>query len=164
MKTIRLTALLIIFLAGILNAQSIQSGIAITAVTPVGNFSDAVGTGYGGVFMAKLGLPLLDVTGSVEYLNFSEKEAGNLKLSSTMWSINAGARLSVFLFISAGAEIGNYWVTVKSDNGTNESDNTENKVSFTPLISAQIGMFEGSLRYSIIEDASFFSIRAGIYF
>lgn len=164
MKKIRLTAHLIIFLVGILNAQSIQSGIAVTAVTPVGNFSDAVGTGYGGVFMAKLGLPLLDVTGSVEYLNFSEKETGNIKLSSTMWSINAGARLSIFLFISAGAEIGNYWVTVKADDGTNQSDNTENKVSFTPLISAQIGMFEGSLRYTIIEDASFFSIRAGIYF
>lgn len=164
MKKIRLTAHLIIFLVGILNAQSIQSGIAVTAVTPVGNFSDAVGTGYGGVFMAKLGLPLLDVTGSVEYLNFSEKETGNIKLSSAMWSINAGARLSIFLFISAGAEIGNYWVTVKADDGTNQSDNTENKVSFTPLISAQIGMFEGSLRYTIIEDASFFSIRAGIYF
>jgi hypothetical protein len=32
-------------------------------VTPAGNFSDLVGTGYGGVFMAKFGLPILDVTG-----------------------------------------------------------------------------------------------------
>jgi hypothetical protein len=164
MKTIQLVALLIIFLVTISDAQSIQSGIAVTAVTPVGNFSNAVGTGYGGVFMAKLGLPLLDVTGSVEYLSFSEKETGNLKLSSTMWGINAGARLGVFLFISVGAEIGNYWVTVKTDDGTNQIDNTENKISFTPLISAQISMFEGSIRYSIIEDARFFSIRAGIYF
>lgn len=164
MKKITLIIFSTIFFAAISNAQSISSGIAATAVTPVGNFSDAVGTGYGGVFMAKLGLPLLDVTGSVEYLSFSEKEAGNLKLSSTMWSINAGARISVFLFVSAGAEVGNYWVTVTADDGTNKNDNTENKVSFTPLILAQIGMFEGSIRYSIIEDASFFSIRAGIYF
>jgi hypothetical protein len=42
----------------------------------------------------------------VEYLRFSENEIAGAKLSSTMWSLNAGARISVLPFISAGAEIG----------------------------------------------------------
>ena len=146
------------------NAQSIESGLAAAAVTPSGNFSDLVGTGYGGVFMAKLGVPLLDVTGSVEYLNFSEKDVANLKYSSYMWGINAGARISIFPYISAGAELGNYWITVTTDNGSNKNTSTENKIAFTPLIAANIGVFEGSIRYAIISDASFISIRAGIYF
>ncbi|OGU27707.1 MAG: hypothetical protein A2057_02545 [Ignavibacteria bacterium GWA2_35_9] len=164
MKRFQYIIILIIFLASISKAQSIESGIGVSLNTPAGNFSNVVGTGYGGAFMAKLGLPLIDVTGSVEYINFSEKDVANLKYSSYMWSINAGARISVFPFISAGAEIGNYWITVTADNGTVKGDNTENKVAFTPLIAAQIGMFEASLRYSLISDASFISIRAGIYF
>jgi hypothetical protein len=164
MKRLVYSTLLIISFVYTSNAQSIEGGIAATAATPAGNFSDLVGTGYGGVFMAKVGIPLLDVTGSVEYINFSEKDVANLKYSSYMWSINAGARISVFLFISAGAELGNYWITVTADNGTNKSSNTENKVAFTPLIAAKIGMFEGSIRYAVISDASFISIRAGIYF
>jgi hypothetical protein len=146
------------------NAQSIKSGIAVTAVTPAGNFSDLVSTGYGGAFMVKIGIPVIDVTGSVEYLKFSEKEVGPLKLSSAMWSINAGARISVFPFISAGAEVGNYWVTVTTKSGSNEIDSKENKIAFTPLIAANFSMFEASIRYAIISDASFISIRAGIYF
>ena len=81
-----------------------------------------------------------------------------------MWSVNAGARISVLPFLSAGAEIGNYWITVTADNGIVKGDNTENKFAFTPLIAAQFSMFEASLRYAIISDASFISIRAGIYF
>ena len=164
MKNLQLIFLFVIFSMGISNAQFIKSGIAFTVVTPAGTFSDLVGTGYGGVFMVKFGLPVLDVTGSVEYLNFSEKGEDNVKFSSTMWSINAGARISLFLFISAGAEIGNYWVTITRKDGSGESDNTENKISFTPLIAAQISMLEASIRYSLINDASFFSIRVGLYF
>lgn len=164
MKKFLLPALFILSFSTFSNAQSISSGIAFTAVTPAGNFADAVGTGYGGVFMAKIGLPIVDVTGSVEYLNFSEKENGLVKVSSYMWSINAGARISVLPFISAGAELGNYWITVTSNTPTGESDATENKVGFTPLVAASFTMFEVSLRYAILSDASFIAIMAGIYF
>jgi hypothetical protein len=159
-----LTILITILLMNTSSAQFIESGIAVTAVTPMGDFSDVVSTGFGGVIMAKFGLPVLDITGSAEYLSFSEKEVGSVKFSSTMWSINAGARISIFPFISAGAELGNYWIKATTDDGTGESDNTENKVAFTPLIAAQFSMFEASIRYALIEDASFFAIRAGIYF
>jgi hypothetical protein len=159
-----LTVIITVLLMNVSNAQFIESGIAITAVTPMGDFSDLVGTGYGGVFMAKFGLPVLDVTGSVEYLSFSENEVESVKSSSTMWSINAGARISLFPFISAGAEIGNYWITVTYDDGTTESNATVNKVAFTPLIAAQFSMFEASVRYAFIDKASFLAIRAGIYF
>ncbi len=164
MKKFLVTLFLIVSLVSITNAQFLESGIAVTLVSPVGNFSDAVGTGYGGVFMAKFGLPILDITGSIEYLRFAENEIANSKISSTMWSINAGARMSVFPFISAGAELGNYWITVTTDDGTGESDNAINKIAFTPLIAAQISILEASIRYALIKDASFFSIRAGIYF
>ena len=164
MKKIYFTILLSFLLINISNAQSLKSGIAVTAVTPTGNFADAVGTGYGGVFMVKLGLPVIDVTGSVEYLNFSEKETANVKASSNMWSINAGARISVFPFISAGAELGNYWITTTVDAGNGDKDNSENKVAFTPLLAANFSMFEVSVRYAIISDVGFFSLRAGIYF
>jgi len=164
MKKLLLTVFLIISLVNVNKAQFLESGIAVTMVTPVGDFSESVGTGFGGVFMAKFGLPILDITGSVEYLRFSEKEEGSIKSSSNMWSINAGARISVFPFISAGAEIGNYWITVTAKNGNGESDNTETKIAFTPLIAIQISILEGSIRYSIIKDASFISFRAGIYF
>ena len=158
------TVLFTVLIMNISNAQFISSGIAVTAVTPMGDFSDEVSTGYGGVFMVKLGLPVLDVTGSVEYLSFSENEIENVKFSSTMWSVNAGARISLFPFISAGAEIGNYWITVTSDDGTTESNTTVNKVAFTPLIAAQFSMFEASVRYAFIDKASFLAIRVGIYF
>lgn len=164
MKKFLFTILLLITFVCTSSAQSIKTGIAATAATPAGNFSDLVSTGYGGVFMAKLVIPFLDITGSVEYINFSEKDVANLKYSSYMWGINAGARISVFPFISAGAELGNYWITVTADNGSNKNISTENKVAFTPLIAANIGVFEGSIRYAIISDASFISIRAGIYF
>ena len=164
MKKFVITIFLLIPFIYTSNAQSIEGGIAATVVTPTGNFSDLVGTGYGGVFLTKLGIPFLDVTGSVEYLNFSEKDVVNVKYSSYMWSINAGVRIGVFPFISVGAELGNYWITITADNGSNKSNNTENKVAFTPLIAANIGIFEGSIRYAIISDASFISIRAGIYF
>ena len=164
MKKFQYIIFLIVFLVGVSNAQSLQTGIGVSLNTPAGNFSDVVGTGYGGAFMVKIGVPILDITGSIEYIRFSEKEVANLKLSSAMWSVNAGARISVFPFLSAGAEIGNYWITVTADNGIVKGDNTENKFAFTPLIAAQFSMFEASLRYAIISDASFISIRAGIYF
>lgn len=164
MKKLCFTFLIIISLTNISNAQFLESGVAVTLVTPMGEFSDAVGTGFGGVFMAKFALPILDITGSIEYLRFGEKEEGGIKLSSTMWSINAGARMSVFPFISAGAEIGNYWITVKTENAAGESDNAVNKIAFTPLIAAQISILEVSVRYALIDNASFFAIRAGIYF
>lgn len=163
MKKFTLTALLIFLFVTASNAQFISSGVAVTSVTPVGNFSDIAGTGFGGVFMAKFGLPVIDVTGSVEYLSFSEKENGPVNSSATMWSLNAGARLSIFPFISAGAEVGNYWITVTTTNGT-ENNNTENKIAFTPLVAAQFTMFEVSVRYVLMENAGFFALRAGIYF
>jgi hypothetical protein len=164
MKTAGLFFLLLFSLSGLSNAQFLKSGVAVTAVTPVGNFSDIVNPGYGGVFMAKLGFIAVDITGSVEYLRFSEKEVQNNDISSTMWSVNAGARIGIFPMISAGAELGNFWITttIKNDNG--ETDNSDNKIGFTPLIAVNIGMLEASLRYSIISDAGFFSLRAGIYF
>jgi len=164
MKKFQYIIFLIIFSVGVSNAQSLETGIGVSLNTPAGNFSDLVGTGYGGTFMVKIGVPILDITGSIEYIRFSEKEVGTLKLSSAMWGINAGARVSVFPFISAGAEVGNYWVTVTTKSGNNESDGKENKIAFTPLIAANFSMFEASIRYAIISDASFISIRAGIYF
>jgi hypothetical protein len=163
MKNFIIISILIFSFINVSKAQFLQSGIAVTAVTPVGNFSDRVNTGYGGVFMAKFGLPAIDITGSVEYLKFSEKETTNTKVSSTMWSVNAGARISIFPFISAGAELGNYWITVTTENGE-KKDEKINKVAFSPLIAASISIVEASLRYSIISDASFLSLRAGIYF
>jgi hypothetical protein len=53
-------------------------------------------------------------------------------------------------------------MTVTADDGTNEVDNTESKVAFTPLVAAQFSMFEVLLRYALID--SFISIRAGINF
>ncbi len=164
MKKFQYIIFLIVFSVGVSNAQSLQTGIGVSLNTPAGNFSDVVGTGYGGAFMVKIGVPILDITGSIEYIRFSEKEVANLKLSSAMWSVNAGARISVLPFLSAGAEIGNYWITITTENGNSENDNKENKIAFTPLLAANFSMFEVSLRYAIISDASFISIRAGIYF
>ena len=164
MKKFQYIIFLIVFLVGVSNAQSLQTGIGVSLNTPAGNFSNVVGTGYGGAFMVKIGVPILDITGSIEYIRFSEKEVASLKFSSAMWSVNGGARISVFPFLSAGAELGNYWITKTTKNGSSESDSKENKIAFTPLIAANFSIFEASIRYAIISDASFISIRAGIYF
>ena len=172
MKKFQYIIFLIIFLASISKAQSIESGIGVSLNTPAGSLSDALGTGYGGTFMVKIGVPILDITGSIEYIRFSEKEVADIKWSSAMWSVNAGARISVLPFLSAGAEIGNYWITITAIAENGEDDITFNKFAITPLIAAQFGVFEASLRYAIISDAatrgakhpSFISIRAGIYF
>jgi len=52
MKKFLFTLFIIISSVNVSNAQFLKSGIAVTLVTPAGNFSDLVGTGYGGVFMA----------------------------------------------------------------------------------------------------------------
>jgi len=172
MKKFQYIIFLIVFLVSVSNAQSPEIGIGVSLNTPAGSLSDNLGTGYGGTFMVKIGVPILDITGSIEYIRFSEKEVDDIKWSSDMWSANAGARISVLPFLSAGAEIGNYWITVNADFGTAKSDITFNRFAITPLIAAQFGVFEASLRYTIISDAetreakqpSFISIRAGIYF
>ncbi len=99
MKKFQYIIFLIVFLVSVSNAQSLQTGIGVSLNTPAGNFSDLVGTGYGGTFMVKIGVPILDITGSIEYIRFSEKDVANLKFSSAMWSVNAGARISVLPFI-----------------------------------------------------------------
>lgn len=174
MKKFQYIIFLIVFLVSVSNAQSLKTGIGVSLNTPAGNLSkNSVGTGYGGTFMVKIGVPILDITGSIEYIRFSEKEViAGIKFSSAMWSVNAGARISVLPFLSAGAEIGNYWITITAIAENGEDDITFNKFAITPLIAAQFGVFEASLRYAIISDAetrgakhpSFISIRAGIYF
>jgi len=174
MKKFQYIIFLIVFLVSVSNAQSLETGIGVSLTTPAGNLSkNSVGTGYGGTFMVKIGVPILDITGSIEYIRFSEKEVADIKWSSDMWSVNAGARISVLPFLSAGAEIGNYWITVTGDIiGGDKRDFPFTKFAITPLIAAQFGVFEASLRYAIISDAatrgakhpSFISIRAGIYF
>jgi hypothetical protein len=139
----------------------VSFGIAASLASPTGDFADAAGSGIGGAALLKFGLlPIIDLTGSVDYISFAEKETGQIQTSASTWGINIGGRLNVLPMIFGGLEVGTYRLTPKV-NG--ESQDSETKSAFAPIVGVQLGQLEGSVRYVVMKDANFFGARLGLW-
>jgi len=140
----------------------VSFGIAAELASPTGDFGDAAGSGIGGAALLKFGLlPIIDLTGSVDYISFAEKETAGIKTSASVWGINIGGRLNLLPMIFGGLEVGTYGLTPKV-NG--DSQGSENKSAFAPIVGIQLAHFEGSVRYVVMKDANFYGARLGLWF
>ena len=140
----------------------ISFGLAGSFASPTGDWSNGVGSGIGGAALVKFGLlPIIDLTGSIDYISFTEKDAAGVKSSASTWGVNVGGRFSVLPMIYAGLELGTYPLTVKVGG---QSRDTETKSAFAPIVGARFSQLDGSVRYVFMKDANFLGLRVGIWF
>ncbi len=137
-------------------------GVAASLASPTGDFGNAVGNGVGGAALIKFGLlPVIDLTGSIDYISFAEKDNGGVKTSASTWGFDVGGRISVFPFVFGGLELGSY---VLSEKVNGKSLDSQTKSAFAPIIGVRISQLEGSVRYVARSDANFFGARVGLWF
>jgi hypothetical protein len=167
--TLALILLLTVGAAGV-EAQLVTFGIGAELPVPTGTFGDAVSTGFGGTAMAKLKIPVVDLYGAVDYLNFGTKEFStgsppvSAKASATMWGINAGARISLFVLAYGGLEVGSYIITQKTEiAGTPASTGEVTRGAVAPVLGATLAMFDLSARYVIMEETNFIVLRGVLF-
>ncbi len=156
----------VVVVSGLARAQGmgLSFGAGADLVTPAGDFSDEASTGWGLSAQLKFGLPIITVTGAVEYFAFGEKEFTGGTYSSNLWGINAGGRISLLHFIYVGAEIGMY-----EENSTTKNETSENKSSITrgsvaPIIGFEFLSFDLSARYIFMDKTDLTSIRLTYWF
>ena len=165
MKKILLTVSLLMLATGVASAQLIEFGIGAELGLPASTeFKDAAKTGFGAVVMAKIGLPVVTVTGSVDYLSFGEKELIGVKSSSSMWGINAGGRLSLLPLIYVGAEAGPYFISAKTQiTGQPEVKDSETKFAISPMLGISLWKLNVDARYVIMDKANMVVARAMLF-
>lgn len=164
---------LILLMPFVAQAQFPKFGLGAELGVPVGDFGTGVGTGIGGAAIVKLGLPIVTIHASADYLAFAEKEVSgtipligtvNTKTSSTMWGINAGVTFTMFPFVYAGGEVGRYSSTTKAEiSGFPATETKATKTAFTPIVGVSFLMFDVSARYVIMEKSNFALLRAALF-
>ena len=171
MKKILAVLLLLGLTATAGQAQLIKLGIGAELPLPTGTFGDVVSSGFGGTAIAKLKIPIVDIYGAVDYLNFGEKEitgtgtTGSVKNSATMWGINAGATISLFVVLYGGVEVGSYIISQKTETaGAPATTSDITRGAIAPVVGASFTMFDLSARYVIMENTDFFVVRGAIFF
>lgn len=112
----------------------------------------------------KVGIPLFDFTGGVEYLDFSEKEFTGGNNDASMWGFTVGGRFALFTVIYAGAEIGSYSVTNTTTIGSQESKNETTYGAYGPIIGVNLIGFDFNFRYMVLESSNFSSFRLIYWF
>ena len=169
MKKQVVLALLLALAAAGTRAQLIQFGIGAELPIPTGSFGDVVSTGFGGTAIAKIKVPIVDIYGAVDYLDFGAKEtggtSGSVKTSATMWGINAGATISLFVVMYGGVEVGSYIISQKTETaGAPATTSDITRGAIAPVVGASFTMFDLSARYVIMENTDFFVVRGAIFF
>ena len=161
---------LLIFILTIIPAMSFSQigtsiGVGANLSFPAADFGDLVATGYGVTGMVKFGLvPLIDVTGGLEYIKFSSKDltiatvTGEADGSAWGWMI--GGRVNVAPFVYGGLELGTY--TFNTTVLSIDSDVTRGFVG--PLVGVAFSPFDVSARYVASGDFSFWNLRGMVWF
>jgi hypothetical protein len=169
MRQLVLLAGLLLLLPGIA-ASGVLGGIVSLGVgasfnTPAGDFADQVKAGWGGMAGVKIGIPLIDVTGAVEYIDFGEKEiiAGTTS-DASMWGFTAGGRFTLFPMVYAGAEIGTFKVTRTTTIGSQETQGDITYGAYGPILGLNLLGFDLNARYMVMDQATFTSIRLIYWF
>jgi len=165
MKKLVLILPFLLFVTNAASAQMIDFGVGAELGIPLTtDFKDVAGTAFGGTVMAKMDLPIVTVTGSVDYLSFGEKDLLVAKTSSSMWGINVGGRLSLLPLIYLGAEAGTYIISSKVQlTGLPEEKTSDTKFAFAPLVGFSLWKLHVDARYVIIQDSNMGVIRAMLF-
>ena len=143
----------------------VSLGVGASFNTPAGDFADQAKAGWGGMAGVKIGIPVIDVTGAVEYIDFGEKDiATGTTGEASMWGFTAGGRFALFPMIYAGAEIGTFSVTRTTTIGSQESTGDITYGAYGPIVGLNLLGFDLNGRYMVMDQATFTSIRLIYWF
>jgi hypothetical protein len=142
----------------------VSLGVGASFNSPAGDFADQAAAGWGGMAGVKIGVPIIDVTGAVEYLDFGSKDITGGTAEASMWGFTAGGRFALFPLIYAGAEIGSFGVTRTTTIGSQESKGTITYGAYGPILGLNLLGFDLNGRYMIMDKATFTSIRLIYWF
>ncbi len=152
-----------IALSGVLG-DVVSLGVGASFNTPTSDFADQVAGGWGAMAGAKFAIPLIDITGAIEYMDFGKKENSGVSSDATMWGFTAGGRFTLIPLLYLGAEIGSFGVTRTTTVGGQESEGKITYGSYGPIIGFNILGLDLNARYIIMDKATFTSIRAIYWF
>jgi len=155
MKRIFIAAMVLVLgLCGSALAGGKNGGLAVSYLTPKGDFENIVGDGYG--LSAIFDYPMagvVNISGSLGWNSFSGAtiiEGTNIELEGqTVWEFSAGPQLD-FGLLYIGLEGGYY--TYLDEWGA------------VSIVGIRKDMFDFSLRYKMTEDGEFMAGRAGFFF
>ena len=166
-----LLVILILIPTAAFSQLGIKFGIGANVTFPAADLSDAVATGFGGTAMVKFGLiPLIDLTGGVEYIKFTGKDittgVGTGESEGNAWGYFVGGRVNILPpTFYAGLELGGYSlsseVTVPNF-GTQEGSETE--FFYAPMVGVGLGPIDANLRYVVADGSNFVSLRGMFWF
>jgi hypothetical protein len=165
MKLLSLAFALIILVPVPAFSQVISFGLGGDITFPSAELKDNVSTGYGATALARFGLlPILDLTGGLEYIKFTDKSitVNNLPAEGTgsAFGILVGGRVNFLVVGYVGAETGTYSFMKKVAGD-------EEKITrgvFAPMAGVKLGMFDFCARYVSAGDDTFWGLRGLIWF
>jgi hypothetical protein len=162
MKVFVLVFALITLLSVTASSQVLSFGLGADVTFPSADLKDNVATGYGLTGLVRFGLlPIVDLTGGLEYTKFTSKDlAGGVPSSSTAFGVLVGGRVSVFVIGYVGAETGSYTFT-PSVNG--ESGDSYTKGFIAPMVGVKFTMFDIGARYVSAGNDSFWALRGLVW-
>ena len=167
MKSIAIVTILVLLLPAASHAQlGFSPGIGVNLSFPSADLNDLVATGIGGTALVKFGLiPLIDLTGGVEYIKFTGKDitVGTVtgEGEGSAFGFVLGGRVNILAVLYGGLETGTYTFNKKFSGG-GEEDITRGFVA--PIAGVKLGMFDVNARYVSASDDSFWSLRGMIWF
>ena len=149
--------------SGILG-DMVSLGVGASFNTPTGDFGDNAASGWGGMAGVKIGIPIIDITGAVEYMSFGEKEFTGGKSEASMLGFTAGGRFTLIPLIYAGLEVGSFNVKSTTTCGSQESKGDVTYGAYGPIVGLNFAGFDLNARYMLVNDANFTSIRLIYWF
>jgi hypothetical protein len=143
----------------------VSLGVGGSFNTPAGDFADQAAAGWGGMAGVKIGVPIIDVTGAVEYLDFGAKDiTTGTTGDASMWGFTAGGRFALFPMVYAGAEIGTFNVTRTTTIGSQETKGEITYGAYGPIVGLNLLGFDLNARYMVMDKATFTSFRLIYWF
>ncbi len=146
-------------------------GIGANVTFPAADLSDVVATGFGGTAMVKFGLiPLVDLTGGVEYIKFTGKDitqgTATGESEGNAWGYFVGGRINIIPpMLYGGLELGGYSFSSEftvPNSGTFEGSSTE--FFYAPMAGVNLGPIDANLRYVVADGSNFVSLRGMFWF
>jgi hypothetical protein len=141
-------------------SQGLSLGIGADVSFPLDQLADKVQTGYGATGLVKFGLiPLIDLTGGVEYLKFTTKSitvngvTGDA--SADAWGVIIGGRVNIIPLLYAGLEVGTYSFTTSLPGSTEKVTHGV----IIPMVGGKLGPLDLSARYVPAGTDSFWGLR-----
>ncbi|MDH4069656.1 MAG: hypothetical protein OEV30_04475 [Ignavibacteria bacterium] len=144
----------------------ISWGLGANLAFPSSDLDNIAATGYGGTGLVKFGLiPLVDLTGGIEYINMGTKDAAGGEFCTHAWGYMVGGRVNLLVIAYGGLELGAYSFSTKfTAPSVPDTDATNTEFFFAPMVGVSLGMLDVGLRYVVADNSDFFSVRAMAWF